>query len=73
MSVVSRNVEQKTHNNVYYLKRYKMRTKTKSKSEFIRVRVNEEEKKLLQYHATQLNTTISDVVRKFVVFNEKTI
>ncbi len=49
-----------------------MRTK-KAKSEFIKVRVSDEEKKLLQFHATQLNTTISDVIRKFVVFNNKTI
>lgn len=50
-----------------------MRTKTKLKSEFIKVRVSDEEKKLLQFHATQLNTTLSEFIRKFVVFNEKTI
>lgn len=44
----------------------------KLKSEFIKVRVSEQEKKLLQFHATQLNTTISEVVRKFVVFNNQT-
>lgn len=49
-----------------------MRTK-KPKSEFIKVRVNQEEKKLLEFHASQLNTTISEVVRKFVVFNNKAI
>lgn len=48
-----------------------MRTKTKLKSEFIKVRVSPDEKKLLQYHATQLNTTISDFVRRYVVFNQK--
>ena len=49
-----------------------MRTK-QAKSEFIKVRVSIDEKKLLQYHATQLNTTISEFVRRYVVFNEKTI
>lgn len=49
-----------------------MRTKNK-KSEFIKVRVSDEEKKLLQFHATKLNTTISEFIRRFVILNEKTI
>jgi hypothetical protein len=41
--------------------------KTKTKSEFIKVRVNSDEKKMLEYHAIKLNTTISELVRKFII------
>jgi hypothetical protein len=40
---------------------------TKSKSEFIKVRVHPDEKKMLEYHAIKLNTTISELVRKFII------
>jgi hypothetical protein len=39
----------------------------KTKSDFIKVRVTENEKKMLQYHAIQLNITISELVRKFII------
>jgi hypothetical protein len=41
--------------------------RTKTKSEFIKVRVNADEKKMLEYHAIKLNTTISELVRKFII------
>jgi hypothetical protein len=43
-----------------------MRTK-KPKDDFIKVRISSEEKKLLEFHATKLNTTISELVRKFII------
>ena len=45
----------------------------KPKCDFIKVRVTDEEKKILQFHASQLNTTISEVVRNFVIFKDKAI
>ena len=41
--------------------------RTKTKSDFIKVRVTENEKKMLEYHAIQLNITISELVRKFII------
>jgi uncharacterized protein (DUF1778 family) len=41
--------------------------KTKLKSEFIKVRVTPDEKKLLEFNASKLNISISDLVRSFVV------
>jgi hypothetical protein len=45
---------------------YNMKTK-KPKDDFIKVRISSEEKKLLEFHATKLNTTISELVRKFII------
>lgn len=41
--------------------------RTKTKSDFIKVRVTQNEKKMLEYHAIQLNITISELVRKFII------
>jgi uncharacterized protein (DUF1778 family) len=47
-----------------------MRTK-KAKDEMIKVRVTANEKKLLQFHASKLNTTISELVRSFVIIKNQ--
>lgn len=46
--------------------------KRKLKDKFIRVRISEDELKLLKYHSTKLNTSMSDFVRKFVIFPNPT-
>jgi hypothetical protein len=45
----------------------------KTKDKFIRIRVTDDELKLLKFHATQLNTSMSEFIRKFVIFNNKAI
>jgi uncharacterized protein (DUF1778 family) len=57
--------EQKKINSFLY-KRPIMKTK-QAKDEMIKIRVSSDEKKLLQYHATKLNISISDFVRSFVI------
>jgi hypothetical protein len=43
-----------------------MRTK-KPKDEMVIIRVTANEKKLLQFEASKLNTTVSELVRKFII------
>jgi hypothetical protein len=47
-------------------------TKTKIKDRFIRIRVTDEELKLMKFNAEKLNTSMSDFVRKFVIFQNPT-
>ena len=39
----------------------------KTKDEMVIIRVTANEKKLLQFEASKLNTTVSELVRKFII------
>jgi hypothetical protein len=47
-----------------------MKTK-QAKDEMVIIRVTANEKKLLQFHASKLNTTISELVRSFVIIKNQ--